>query len=384
MARLGDSVNGAMLEMQAAMLARSLYPPEHPRIRASETRAGELLCGILAEREELTVLAVGERVVVEDEQLPGSASLAEGLFLRLRRRGADSITFRRGLEPGEIRRLLDFLADGERAGERLEPSLHVRFGFIHAFDAPAAEQPRVAAAGAVPAPHRMANALADVWMSVGENDSKLDIGTLGDVVTGISRVMTETAGTMLPLASLKKHDEYTFIHTLNVAILSTALSEAIDLSRRVIHEVTLAALLHDVGKRAIPLDVLNKTGKFTDDEFRLVQMHPVEGARMLLATPGAPELAVIVAYEHHIRADLSGYPKVPRGWRLNLASRIVQVADVFDALRSHRPYRPALPLSEIVEIMRKDSGVFFDDDLLELFFERVVPAGLPEPEPVAG
>ena len=92
---------------------------------------------------------------------------------------------------------------------------------------------------------------------------------------------------------------------------------------------------------------------------------------MLLATPQVPELSVVVAYEHHIRADGSGYPKVPKGWKLNLASRIVQVADVFDALRTNRPYRKALPLPKIIDIMKKDVGTFFDADLLDLFFEYV-------------
>ena len=109
-----------------------------------------------------------------------------------------------------------------------------------------------------------------------------------------------------------------------------------------------------------------------------MQLHTIEGARILLNTPGVPELAPIVAYEHHVRVNGSGYPRVPKGWKLNLASRIVQMADVFDALRTTRPYRVGLPIPKVVEVMRNDVGVFFDADLLKIFFERVIARGIPE------
>ena len=92
-----------------------------------------------------------------------------------------------------------------------------------------------------------------------------------------------------------------------------------------------------------------------------------------------PEIAVVVAYEHHVRADGGGYPRVPKNWRLSLASRIVQLADVFDALRTNRPYRPGLPLPRIIDVMRNEAGTFFDADLLNVFFQEVVSRGIPDP-----
>jgi HD-GYP domain-containing protein (c-di-GMP phosphodiesterase class II) len=146
----------------------------------------------------------------------------------------------------------------------------------------------------------------------------------------------------------------------------------------VIHELTVAALLHDVGKQVIPKEILEKQAPFTEEEFRVMRMHTVEGARILLNTPGVPELAPIVAYEHHVRGDGTGYPKMPPNWKLNLASRIVQMADVFDALRTTRPYRAGLPVPQVVEVMRRDIGSSIDSDLLRIFFEHVVARGAPE------
>jgi HD-GYP domain-containing protein (c-di-GMP phosphodiesterase class II) len=146
--------------------------------------------------------------------------------------------------------------------------------------------------------------------------------------------------------------------------------------------VGISALLHDVGKVDVSLKLLNKMGRFTEEEYRAMQIHPVAGARLLLKTPGVPDLATIVAFEHHIRFDGGGYPWVPRSWKVNLASRIIQLADVFDALRTHRPYRPGMPLEKVVSIMKGDAGTYFDPDLLRIFLEHVISRGVPEGEPI--
>lgn len=374
-----EAVNSAMLELQGALLARSLYPDQHPRIRLCEQRAGQLLRDVLTRRPELTVFAVADRVVLDDQVLPASISLADSLFRRLRQNGADRITFRRGLDQDELRTFLDTLAGGEpQARRQLRASAHLSVGFIQQEEYQTEQPSRAPELDEVPLPRQLADVLQSVWLCIEEGNT-LESDNLGDVITSISKALTDSSTALLPLAPLKQHDEYTFVHTINVAILSTALSEAVGFTGRDAHDLSLAALLHDVGKQVIPRELLNKQGRFTDEEFRLVQLHPVEGARMLLSTAGMPEIAPIVAYEHHVRADGSGYPKLQRNWRLSLASRIVQVADVFDALRTHRPYRPALPLPEILGVMQKDVGVFFDGDLLDVFFQRVISRGLPEP-----
>ena len=125
-------------------------------------------------------------------------------------------------------------------------------------------------------------------------------------------------------------------------------------------------------------DILNKPGRFTDKEFAVMKDHPVSGARILFNTPDMNELAPIVAFEHHIRIDGNGYPRVPSSWKLNLASRIVQMADIFDALRTDRPYRPGQPVPKIIEIMKHDIGTLFDPDLLMIFFKDVIARGIPE------
>jgi len=373
-----QTVNDAMLELQGALIARSLYPYRHPHIRASERRAHALLGQALAQRDEVTVFALGERVVFNEDVLPASQTLSRSLFHQIRENGADRITFGRGLEEDELRKLLDRLAFAE---EEERPPLiaggHIRFGFIQE----AGDVSEGVVLG-LPVPAEMATNLQEVWTGI-ERENQLDRDALGDIVSSVSKAVADSVGVMLPLAALKRHDEYTFVHTVNVAILSTSLAEAMGFNGNALHEVNMAALLHDIGKKKVSETLLNKNGRFTEDESRLMQKHPAVGARMLFNMPGVPDIAPVVAFEHHIRADRSGYPRVPKGWKLNLASRIVQIADVFDALRSHRPYRSALPMNKILRIMQGDVGTFFDGDLLAAFFQKVVSRGVPDPAPFA-
>jgi putative nucleotidyltransferase with HDIG domain len=373
------TVSTALLEMQGALVARSLYPAGHPRILACEQRAAELLHECLAEEQELTLFALDDRVIFNGEILPASSSLIDTMFPMLHSRGVDQLTFKHGLAREEIASFLDQLAANEGKARQFVPSTHIGIGFLKQEartgngDNGGRPGDRILAFAA-----DAADVLPNVWQGIGD-EKNLDTGALGDIVSCLSKVVNDSSGAMLPLAPLKQHDEYTFVHTINVAILSTALGEALGFDAHTCHELSIAALLHDVGKQAIPQEILEKQGRFTEEEFRVMQMHTVEGARILINTPGIPELAPIVAYEHHARINGAGYPPMPKGWRLSLASRIVQMADVFDALRTTRPYRVGMPIPRVVEVMRHDVGVFFDGDLLRIFFERVISRGIPEP-----
>jgi HD-GYP domain-containing protein (c-di-GMP phosphodiesterase class II) len=310
-------------------------------------------------------------VVLDDQILPASASLSETLFRMFKRNGADRLVFRQGLEVSEIREVLDVLAESDIDPRvRLRRSPHVDFGDVRGEPAE-----RGAAGGELQVAARR---LASVFDSVC-GEQRLDTELLNEIVSAVSRAVAEGSRGVLPLAPLARQDEYTLVHAINVAVLSTALAEAMDLDARPVRDLTVSSLLHDVGRRLVPAEILGKRERLTASEIAVVQRHPSDGARLLFRTPGVPEIAPIVAFEHHIRTDGSGYPRVPRGWELSLASRVVQIADVFDALRTHRPYQEAFPVPKIFEIMRGDVGVSFDGELLDLFLSQVVSRELPEP-----
>ena len=133
----------------------------------------------------------------------------------------------------------------------------------------------------------------------------------------------------------------------------------------------VASLLHDVGKIFIPEEILNKPGKLSQEERAIVETHTVKGARYLLGLEGIPKLAFISALEHHLKYDGSGYPSIKGGWTPNIASQIICVADVFDAMRSKRSYQEAMPLTRIEEVLRNGSGTSFNPQLVDHFLKLV-------------
>ena len=142
-------------------------------------------------------------------------------------------------------------------------------------------------------------------------------------------------------------------------------------SGALLREFGFAALMHDIGKVHTPQEVLNKPDKLTKEEFDIVQRHVVDGAHILRRTPEMPALAPVVAFEHHLRQDLSGYPGNIGHRKLNLCTQIVSIADVYDALRSNRVYREGLPSDRIKSIMGKKDDPAFNQRLLRRFINLI-------------
>ena len=188
------------------------------------------------------------------------------------------------------------------------------------------------------------------------------------VVHSLAATLHQDQHMLLPLLELKELDEYTTTHSCNVAMLSMGLAEQLGLGSSDIRAIGTAALLHDIGKVKIPTELLTKGGKLTDAEFAIMRQHPVEGARILSARGRGNSLAAIVAYEHHIWENgQGGYPQLAYPRRCHLASRLVHVCDLYDALSTRRPYRQAWPQERTLAHLRERAGIEVDIELVEAF-----------------
>ena len=157
----------------------------------------------------------------------------------------------------------------------------------------------------------------------------------------VDQVLSNEAS-LVGLTTIRDYDEYTFTHSVNVCIFSVAIGRRLGLSKLQLFDLGMAALLHDVGKSRIPLDILNKTSGLSDEEWRIMQAHPWLGVLTLFGLRGYGEIpyrGMIVAYEHHMKSDLTGYPKTIRSRALSVFSKIVAVADGFDAATTRRAYQ---------------------------------------------
>lgn len=360
-----ERMDKAILALQAAATARKLYGIDHAVVKRQVDLAAETLTGMLEGRRELRVVLLENTLVFEDVELPSCVHLAEVLTPRLAAHRIEWIEFRPGLARAELVTLLEQL---ERAPAELLRSgtAHIKVGRLGRAEAGAAD----ASEGGTLEVSDTISQFREIWGGLRGGDRPDQ--RLGDLVESIRLAVAVGADVCKQLAEVKNHDEYTFVHTVNVAILSAALGEAVGMKPNQVFDLTLAALLHDVGKQRTPLTILNKPGKLDDGERKQMELHTTAGASILLARPGVPDVAPIVAFEHHANIDGTGYPRLRRSPRPHLASQIVHVADVFDALRTHRPYRAAMDDAKVRAILKEGSGKLFDTALVNLFLERVV------------
>ena len=206
------------------------------------------------------------------------------------------------------------------------------------------------------------------------------------VVRSLTVAMHGEGDVVLPLLQLKEFDQYTTTHSLNVAVLAMGLAEYQGLPSRDVRAFGISGLLHDIGKIRIPIEVLTKPGKFTDEERALMNQHPADGARIILETEGSLDLPSVVAYEHHILLDGSGYPSLHYRRDCHPASKLVHICDVYDALRTRRPYREAWDQPRVLAYLEGRAGVEFDPALVTTFVRMIRQwetqvTTLPEPAP---
>jgi HD-GYP domain-containing protein (c-di-GMP phosphodiesterase class II) len=196
----------------------------------------------------------------------------------------------------------------------------------------------------------------------------------------IDQVLTDEAS-LIGLTTIRDYDEYTFTHCVNVCIFSVALGKRLGLDKGQLHDLGMAGLFHDIGKSRVPLEVLNKPGRLTEEDWQHIVTHPWLGVLALFQLRGTHEYqyrSMIVAMEHHMKIDLSGYPRPVRPRHMGMYSKIVAVADCFDAATSSRTYRavPANP-AEVMSEMRDHRGRGMDPVVVKAFINLtgIYPVG---------
>ena len=191
------------------------------------------------------------------------------------------------------------------------------------------------------------------------------------VVRSLAVAMHRDSHVVLPLLQLKEFDQYTTMHSLNVAVLAMGMAEALGCSPAEVRTFGVAGLLHDIGKIRIPIEVLTKPGALSPEDRLLMNQHPADGARIIIQTDGDLDLAAVVAYEHHIMLNGDGYPALHYRRTCALASRLVHVCDVYDALRTRRPYREAWSSAKAAAYLEQRAGIEFDPDLVTTFLKML-------------
>jgi len=344
-----------------AVNARTLYPPNHPRVVKAVQDVIAALQRVVEERkiESVTFLIVGDDLVAEQEALR-KTTLSHMQFIDvLKRRGVERLTLAAGIDVDEVNQLASALAGGDQP---IQATPHVIVGRVRiAIDED--EEKKEKREISIDQLNLVRESFARF-----RSEQTLPVGVIEQLVWSFIDSLSRTTRSILPLSKLKEHDEYTFVHSVNVSLLVLAQARSFGLQGAMLHAFGMAGLLHDIGKLTVPIDILNKPGKLEGEQWAVMQSHAEQGSWYLSEMEGALPLTAVVAFEHHLRFDTQpAYPilKTPRV--PNLASRMTSIADAYDAMQTVRPYQKPLMRASALEILKKRAGAFYDPLLVANF-----------------
>ncbi len=368
--------------IHGAARAAKLYPSEHQSVQRALAELAEAAQDIRAANDELELRVQGDFIFVNGTRLRLDLSnyASFGRVLELFR--AAGIGTMRLVDTASPRDWLAFLTVVEAAGTQAISDAAAVTGELQlagtsAFEvAPVPEDDELnvglnKAQAAAKRTYAQSVALTkDVIHSVrmGRAPSSKKIKRAVQAI--VDEVLNEETS-LVGLTTLREYDEYTYTHSVNVCIFSVALGKRLAMTKLQLYELGLAALMHDIGKSRVPTDVLNKTESLDEDEWRRIAMHPWMGVLTLFQLRGQHELpyrAMVVAHEHHMKCDLSGYPRARRPRNLTMASKIVAVADGYDAATSRRSYQTVpFPPSAVLQEMRDNPKRGMDQVVVKAF-----------------
>lgn len=381
--------------LQAGVKSIGMYPPTHPTAARFLSRIVEDLDVILGRQDSLVLGVVDHALVALGLPFTGTEAVAAAFAERLEARAIGSLEFRRGLTPEEVSQCLQALAMPPDAFKRLGPVGEVlaqrgvqgiRFsdqvptlggeeGPISVGEAGGAGEEGEGAEGAGPG-----RSLRVYREAVGSAKRILNEARMGKIpslaeaqatVGGLVDGVLQDQNAMLALTMIKSYDEYLFTHSVNVGVLCIALGQALGLDGESIKELGLGALLHDIGKVHWPEGLYRKPRGFSDEEWALVQRHPLDGLRIVEKMGSVSPATLEVVLEHHLRYDRKGYPVVDPDKEPGFFGMIAQVADAYDAITTTRVYQNAFEPSNAVARMQSLAGTVFDPKLIEVFVRMV-------------
>jgi HD-GYP domain-containing protein (c-di-GMP phosphodiesterase class II) len=194
-----------------------------------------------------------------------------------------------------------------------------------------------------------------------------------EFVENIIEEILNNKNAMVNMVDLKLFDEYTYYHSASVTVLAIVLGVALKFTKEELYKLGLSALLHDIGKIFVPLEILNKPGKLTAEEFEIIKTHSEAGYKYVKEAYDVPITSYVGILHHHEKYDGKGYPDRRSEEKISLFGRIISVCDVYDALTSDRPYRRGMLPSEAMEYIMAGSGTQFDPELVKIFVRKVAP-----------
>lgn len=225
--------------------------------------------------------------------------------------------------------------------------------------------------------HKEAHTIVRNVMQDARLGKQVQIEKVEPLVEQMTESILRNQGALIALCGIKNKDDYTFLHSVSVCTLMVSFCRSLGLPDEQIRQGGIGGLLHDIGKMNTPLEILNKPGKYTDEEFAIMRRHPEEGHQILLQTPGVGEVPLTICIQHHERMDGTGYPNNLKADQIDMMGKISAVVDVYDAISSNRCYHKGMEPTDALRKMLEWSRFHFDPNLVQAFIRclGIYPVG---------
>ncbi len=373
-----QAIHDSLRLISAALSASSLYSIEHQQVRSLVPKIRENLANLLSRQAEFTFLIIKEDLLFDGkplERTPHTERIARLFYAR----NVGFIRFHQGLDSREVELLLRVAVGLEEAAIFNTDTPHIDYGEI---DTPEDLEGRRPIFCFEELTDEELQSISTFYDTIGDKDN-FDIRDVSSIIAGFVSAFQQEANPLLALVPLREEDEYTFTHSINVAILNIAQANSLGFGEQLLHDVGIAGMLHDSGKIFIDKEILRKPGGLSDEEWRQMQQHPSRGAQYLMGQEGIPLLAIITAFEHHMRYDKKGYPQVSFDWQVNLCTQMTMISDTFDALRTRRTYKEPWDFAKIsgrmLELVGKQLNPHLTLNFLKMMSElgeKIIESGI--------
>ena len=369
-----------LTQLTAAVSNLGLYGLNHPQVTRRIQAAYRATADVLQQVGSLKLLVIGDQLVVDGKAVRSKGHHLDQFVGILTKKGISHISLTAGVQATDFRQFVEDLASAKTEMTRRWETIRLGRVALKADEASTGQDAQEIPSHAGEAQETaarmqalVAGKLADV-KEIYHNINRHNVYDgrgIQDVIAAFVKGFVNNINPLAMLAPLKSADEYTYTHVINVCVLTMSQAQGLGFSGEALHQIGVAATLHDVGKIYMPEEIITKPAALTPDEFKIIQTHTVRGARHIVGLENVPKLAVLGALEHHIRYDGSGYPAMGTNWETHITSQMIAIADMFDAMRSRRPYQDPKPEKLILDIMTREKGTSFNPLLVDNFLHLI-------------
>jgi HD-GYP domain-containing protein (c-di-GMP phosphodiesterase class II) len=356
-----------------------LFGANYPRIKPMFRGAFSSLQTILQQQNKIIILLIDNDLIINGKSVSDEDAKHCSLLIEiLKQKGIGYISFQVGIKRKELD---DFILELASSSDVLSKKTStISFGplelqeeerdLIHYELSPLSrqqidrEEQIFGHLNQLPDEQRLL--LKEMYFSL-QRTSSCDLQAVQKTIASFVNCFSQNLNPLAMLATLKSGNEYTFTHVVNVCILTLAQAEFLGFTGKHLYEIGIVAALHDMGKIFIPKEIIDKPGRLDSREKKIIETHATKGAHYISNLKNIPKLATLVAMEHHIYYDGSGYPNLGKNWKTHIVSQMITIADVFDAMRSKRLYQEARPEKYIFDVLREGRGKVYNPFLVDNF-----------------